>query len=133
MPLSPEETVSNYKEKMHNWELKCKERIDACKRGERDFENTISTLMSEYMEIFREYCSSTAIPRSFCFSQPPEYESSDKIIEVIDEREICKIIVECKYHPNQKSEFRLVCEDGKWRILERNIVTNRGTVLSADL
>jgi hypothetical protein len=68
---------------MHQWELMCSEREQQCDSGELDDETSESIGISEYMDIFKKYCSHNAIPRNYSFSDPPEYNPEGELIESI--------------------------------------------------
>lgn len=134
MPKTPEQIVEEFQSRMHEWELRANKLSEEKMDLPRNLDDSEEVSMSEYMSIFREYCASKAVPRGYCYCDPPEYELSTEITVVKKNNKSCTIAVECRSIPLQYFELDLVVENGEWRILRRSCVSKRrGTKIKATL
>jgi antitoxin component of RelBE/YafQ-DinJ toxin-antitoxin module len=123
---------------MNAWEKRCVARDEECIAGARAFDEAAKLAMSEYMEIFRKYCSRTkAVPRDLFYDNPPDYDPDGEAILAISQLapDLVQIRTQQNYAFGERNVYRLVSEDGKWRLLDKKIesAAEKGVFLDASL
>lgn len=130
MPMvGPDEVLMAFIREMNAWELRCSARKKKCVL-EASFEVSKATGIREYAEIFERYCSpSRALPRGYCYSEPPDYDPDAEVI--LSTVEIGPGLVEIRSENRvfrEKHIFLLCLEDGRWRLVSKKIEINRDII-----
>ena len=133
---TPEQLLHGFMTEMNAWELRCAERTEQCVRGELTFDRATEIGVSEYMDIFRRYCSqSKGVPRDFYYTEPPDYDPDRELI--LNATEMSPVLFSLRTQQNyshRKSHlFSFTREDGQWRLFARHILMVDGSVLESNL
>jgi NTF2 fold immunity protein len=134
--LSPDATLLGYMKEMNSWEKRCAARMEMCIAGKLDFDEATKIGTAEYLEVFRHYCSqSKAHPRDFHYTVPPDYDSDGEMI--VDTKELSshrvEICTQQNYSHKKRHIFFLALESDGWKLVERKVLLDSGSLLEASL
>lgn len=133
--LLPRSVLLGYMKDMNEWEKKCAYREHQCDQGELDYNTAAERGSAEYMKIFAKYCSREAMPRDYFFTEPPDYDPEGETI--VNEFEVRPGLVEIRtqqdFSHRKKHVFRIVLENGEWKIIERKILLDTNEILDTSL
>lgn len=132
---SPQETLLKFMRRMNKWEKTCLERQKLFEDGQVAFEEVAAAGEAEFRRIFDRYCARSAIPRSYCFSDPPEYDSqNEEILYIVHESDDFVTIETLQHYGfRERHLYRLTVQDGEWRIVDKQIILDSGELLADTL
>jgi DNA-binding transcriptional regulator WhiA len=121
-------TLKLFMKEMFDWELRCAERAQSYRTGASSYLAAKSTAMSEYDQIFKNYCSPKAKPRAYTFSEPPQNDPDREIIQSIEHHNSKKIeiITEITHALTHRHAYILVLEHDEWKILKKVVILPDG-------
>jgi hypothetical protein len=129
------QALVSFMKSMQDWELKCAKREELCDSGVMDYDESESIGINEYMDIYHQYCSNNATPRGYSFSEPPGYNPEGELIESVraETSKYVEVITQQNYSFRKKHLYKLVFEDGSWKLLHKKILLNSGEELDTPL
>jgi len=121
---------------MGAWEAECA-RLDSERiAGKIEFLETVRIAMEAYQHVFEKYCSKTrAIRRESLTYSTPLYEpENEEVTDVIFvSPDVANIHTQQLSGHRKHQLYRLVLEEGHWKLLERLIVMEDGVTVSEEL
>jgi len=128
--------IEEFLREMQEWEIRCLRREHACDTGSGEYEDAERDGMQEYLELFKKYCSPDACPRDYYYSDPPEYDHEQQVIESIEETGECSAIVSISTTTSSEERFQylLEYEGTNWKIRKKSYVSKvDGRLIDANL
>jgi hypothetical protein len=133
---TPEVVLRGFMKEMNTWEKQCAVRTERCISGAMNFDEAEEVGLLEYMKIFNRYCSIIkGQPRDYYFTEPPDYDPDGEIIEGVTKESSSMIKIQTRQHYGHQKRhiFRLIQENGEWRLFDRQILMDDGEVLESTL
>lgn len=134
--ISIESILNGFIADMNSWEVRCSHRTEACIVGNADFHESEQTGMDEYRAIFETYCDKKlAVPRDYHYTTPPDYVvGGEPILNITYEGHDTAFVETQQIHGFQKKHlYRLILSLDGWRIIDKHVVADDGTLLRASL
>jgi len=100
------------------------------------FDEATEVGQAEYMAIYHRYCSGPkGQPRDFFYTEPPDYDPDREVIrKVLNESpDLVEIHTQQEYGHQKRHVFRLVLENGEWRLIDRQILIDNGKMIASTL
>jgi len=121
---------------MNAWERRCAERTKQCISGALSFDHAKDAGISEYMDIFRRYCSvSKGSPRDFYYTEPPDYDPRAEVIVSAQQAspDIFEIRTQQTHSHCKRHVYLLALEPPGWRLFAKQISLDDGELLATYL